>query len=272
VLIHGLWMTPRAGALAPRYEHRGYRVIAPAYPGFEVEVEALRDDPAPIEAVTVPDTLEHLEGIISELENPPILIGHSFGGALVQILLDRGLGAAGIAIDSVPTEGGRTLPASQIRATFPVLHSPANRHRAVAFTPKQFHYAFTNTLSEDESAAVYERYHIPAPGRFVWDGVLANLTRGHQATWVNYRNDDRAPLLFTAGGKDHIMPAAVNKENADRYEKSAAHTDYYEFADRDHYTTGAPGWEKVADYARTWATEHAPWSRRVIARRRSTAS
>jgi pimeloyl-ACP methyl ester carboxylesterase len=90
VLIHGLWMTPRAGALAPRYEHRGYRVIAPAYPGFEVEVEALRDDPAPIEAVTVPDTLEHLEGIISELENPPILIGHSFGGALVQILPGRG--------------------------------------------------------------------------------------------------------------------------------------------------------------------------------------
>jgi pimeloyl-ACP methyl ester carboxylesterase len=273
VLIHGLWMTPRCWEhWIPRYERRGYRVIAPAYPGFEGEVEALRADPTPIERVTVPDTVEHLAGIVSELESPPILIGHSFGGALVQILLDRGLGAAGIAIDSVPTEGVRTRPATQIKATFPVLHNPANRHRAVAFTPRQFHYAFTNTLSEQDSAAVYERYHIPAPGRWVWDGVLANVTRGHQATWVNYRNDERAPLLFLAGGKDHIMPAAVNKENAQRYETSAAHTDYYEFADRDHYTIGAPDWEKVADYARTWATEHAPWSRRVIARRRSMES
>jgi alpha-beta hydrolase superfamily lysophospholipase len=163
-----------------------------------------------------------------------------------------------IAIDSVPTEGVRTLPASRIRATFPVLHNPANRHRAVAFTPSQFHYAFTNTLSELDSAAAYERYHIPAPGRWVWDGVLANVRPGHQATWVNYRNDDRAPLLFLAGGKDNIMPAAVNKQNAQRYEKSAAHTDYYEFAGRDHYTIGAPDWEKVADYARTWATTTHP--------------
>jgi pimeloyl-ACP methyl ester carboxylesterase len=108
VLIHGLWMTPRSWEhWIPRYERRGFRVIAPAYPGFEVEVEALRADPTPIERITVPDTVEHLAGIVSELESPPILIGHSFGGALVQILLDRGLGAAGIAIDSVPTEGVR---------------------------------------------------------------------------------------------------------------------------------------------------------------------
>ena len=157
-------MTPRIWEhWIPRYERRGFRVIAPAYPGFEVEVEALRADPTPIERVTVPDTVEHLAGIVSELESPPILIGHSFGGALVQILLDRGLGAAGIAIDSVPTEGVRTLPASRIRATFPVLHNRANRHRAVGFTPRQFQYAFTNTLSQDQSAAVYERYHIPRP-------------------------------------------------------------------------------------------------------------
>ena len=273
VLIHGLWMTPRSWEhWIPHYERRGYRVIAPAYPGFEVEVEALRTDPTPIESVTVAGTLEHLEGIITALDDPPILIGHSFGGALVQVLLDRGLGAAGIAINSVPTEGVRTRPGSQIRATFPVLHNPANRHRAVGLTPKQFHYAFTNTLSEDESAAAYERYHVPAPGRWVWDGVLDNVKPGHQATWVNYRNDERAPLLFIAGGRDHLMPAEVNKQNADRYEKSAAHTDYKEFEDRDHYAVGAPRWEKVADYALTWATEHAPWSRRVIARRRAAGA
>ena len=273
VLIHGLWMTPRSWEhWIAHYERRGYRVLAPAYPGLEVEVEALRADPSPIERVTVPDTVAHLEGIVGELERPPILMGHSFGGALVQILLDRGFGAAGVAIDSVPTEGVRTLPPSQIRATFPVLSNPANRHRAVGFTPEQFHYAFTNTLSEEESATVYERYHVPAPGRWVWGGVLANLTPGHQDTWVNYGNDERAPLLFIAGGEDHIMPAAVNKANAEHYAQSSALTDYKEFPGRSHYTVGADGWESVADYARTWATEHAPWSRRVIARRRATAS
>jgi pimeloyl-ACP methyl ester carboxylesterase len=272
VLIHGLWMTPRSWEhWINRFEGRHYRVLAPAYPGFDVEVEALRADPAPIEKVTVEETLAHLEGIIGELANPPILIGHSFGGTLVQILLDRGFGAAGIAIDSVPTEGVRTLPASQIRAAFPVLHNPANRHRAVGLTPEQFHYAFTNTLSDEESAAVYERYHIPAPGRWVWDGVLANLTPGHRATWVNYHNDARAPLLFIAGGQDHIVPAEVNKQNAERYAKSAAHTDYYEFPGRDHFTIGADGWIEVADYAHTWATEHAPWTRRSLAARKAAA-
>jgi pimeloyl-ACP methyl ester carboxylesterase len=264
VLIHGLWMTPRSWEhWIARFERRGYHVLAPAYAGFEVEVEALRQDPSPIAAVTVPDTVAHLEGILRGLDQPPLLIGHSFGGALVQILLDHGFGAAGVAIDSVPTEHVRVVPASQIRAGFPVLNNPANRHRAVGFTPEQFHYAFTNTLSEDESAEAYERYHIAAPGRWVWDGILANLAPGHQETWVDYRNHDRAPLLFIAGGADYIMPPSVNKANFERYAKSSAHTDFHEFEGRDHFTCGAPGWEKVADFALTWAVEHAPLSART---------
>jgi alpha-beta hydrolase superfamily lysophospholipase len=258
VLVHGLWMTPRSWEhWINHYENAGYRVLAPAYPGLEVEVEALRADPLPIEHVTIEDTIGQLEAIIRGLDQPPILMGHSFGGALVQVLLDHGFGAAGVAIDSVPTEGVLTLPLSQIKATFPVLNNPANRHRAVGFTPEQFHYAFTNTLSEEESAKAYERYHIPAPGSWVWGGVLANFTPGHQATWVNYENDDRAPLLFIAGGEDHIMPAAVNKSNFHKYEKSKAITAYEEFPGRSHFTVGQEGWEAVADFALQWATENA---------------
>jgi pimeloyl-ACP methyl ester carboxylesterase len=257
VLIHGLWMTPRSWEKwRARYEHRGYEVHTPAYPGLEVEVEALRDDPSPIERLTVPETVAHLEGVIRALDRPPFIMGHSFGGVLTQILLDHGLGACGIAIDSVPAEGVRKVPLSQIKATFAVLDNPANRHRAVPFTLKQFHYAFTNTLSEDESAEVYERYHVAAPGSWVWDGVLANIKPGHQDTWVNFENDERAPLLFIAGGADHIMPAVVNKSNADHYAKSRAHTDYKEFEGRSHYTVGQPGWEEVADFALNWANEH----------------
>src|SRR4051794_21093838 len=176
VLIHGLWMTPRSWEnWIQRYSAKGYRVLAPAYPGLEVEVEALRADPSPIESLTVPGVVEHLEGVIRALDRPPILMGHSFGGTFVQILLDHGFGAAGVAIDSVPAEGIRVVPASQIRASFPVLKNPANRSRAVPFTPEQFHFAFTNTLSAEESAAVYERYHVPAPGGFMWGGGARQL-------------------------------------------------------------------------------------------------
>jgi pimeloyl-ACP methyl ester carboxylesterase len=156
--------------------------------------------------LTVPETVEHLEKVVGELDQPPIIMGHSFGGVLTQILLDHGFGAAGVAIDSVPAEGIKVVPPSQIRASFPVLKNPANRHRAVPFTPKQFHYAFTNTLSEEKSQKVYDRYHIPAPGSWVWGGVLANFTPGHQATYVDFKNGGRAPLLFIAGGEDNLMP------------------------------------------------------------------
>jgi pimeloyl-ACP methyl ester carboxylesterase len=256
VLIHGLWMTPRSWEhWKERYERRGYEVLTPAYPGLEVEVEALREDPSPIANLTVPETVAHLESVIRELDRPPLLMGHSYGGLLTQLLLDRGLGAAGVAIDSAPPEGVRKVPLAQFKALFPAFENPANRRRPVPFTTKHFHYAFTNTLSEEESAEVYERYHIAAPGRFIWDGFLSNVEPGHQDTWVNFKNAERAPLLFIAGGVDHVMPAAVNRSNYEHY-KSAAHTDYKEFEGRSHYTLGQPGWEDVADYALNWCNEH----------------
>lgn len=258
ILIHGLWMTPRSWEnWITHFTDRGYKVLAPAYPGLGVEVEALREDPSPIESLSVPATVESLETLIGELDQQPILMGHSFGGALTQILLDRGFGAAGVAIDSVPAEGIKVVPPSQIRASFPVLKNPANRHRAVGFTPEQFHYAFTNTLTEEESRAAYERYHVPAPGSWVWGGVLANFTPGHQDTYVDFKNDDRAPLLFIAGGEDNIMPPSVNESNVHHYRKSSAVTDYKEFPGRSHFTVGQQGWEEVADYALDWAKEHA---------------
>ena len=259
VLVHGFWVTPRSWEKwVERYEGLGYRVLTPTYPGFEGEVEALREDPSPIEALTLPAVVEHIGGIIGELERPPIIIGHSAGGLITQILLDHGYGAAGVAIDSVPAEGVKVVPVSQIRSLFPILRNPANRHRAVGFTPEQFHYAFTNTLSREESDEVYERYHIPASGRLVWVGATANFTPGHQENYVNFKNEDRAPLLFIAGGEDNIMPPAVNQSNVKHYRHAKSVTDYKEFEGRSHYSViGHDGWEEVADYALEWATEHA---------------
>jgi pimeloyl-ACP methyl ester carboxylesterase len=258
VLIHGLWMTPRSWEeWVPYYEAKGYRVVTPTYPGFEVEVEALRENPDVIAKLTVPETVAYIEESLAALDSQPIIMGHSFGGTLTQLLLDRGHGASAVVINSAPTEGVHVTPLSQIRSLFPALKNPANIHKAVGFTPEEFHYAFTNTLSEEESLAVWERYAIPAPGNWVWAyGLFANLKPGHQETWVNYDNDERAPLLFIAGGSDHIMPPSVNQSNAKHY-KSDTDTDYFEFEGRSHWTCGEPGWEKVADYALDWAVEHA---------------
>src|SRR6201991_2237732 len=111
VLVHGFWVTPRSWEhWIEHYEAKGLRVIAPAYPGFEVEVEALNADPTPIEQLKVPAIMEHLEAIIGELESPPIIIGHSAGGVFTQILLDHGFGAAGVAMNSAPTEGVKRIP------------------------------------------------------------------------------------------------------------------------------------------------------------------
>ena len=257
VLIHGFWVTPRSWEhWIERYEQAGYRVLAPAYPGFEVEVEALNADTSPIAALTVPAVVEHLEAVVGQLESPPILIGHSAGGTFVQLLLDHGFGAAGVAINSAPTEGVRVTPPSQIKSLFPALKNPANRHRAVGFTPKQWHYVFTNTFSEDESQALYERYHVPASGAILWGIVLANLEPGHQATWVDYKNDSRAPLLFISGGEDHLMPPSVQRSNAKHY-KSKSITEVKEYEGRAHLLPAQEGWEEVADYALDWALANA---------------
>lgn len=133
---------------------------------------------------------------------------------------------------------------------------PTNRHKAIALTPKEFHYAFTNTLTEEESLAVYERYAVPGPGRVLFQAGLANFNP-HAATKVDFGNDDRAPLLVIAGGADHVSPDSVNESTAKHQSKSGAVTAYKEFPGRSHYTLGQDGWEEVADYALDWAAANA---------------
>jgi pimeloyl-ACP methyl ester carboxylesterase len=256
VLIHGLWMTALSWEhWVDRYQGRGFNVIARSWPGMEGDIDALRADTSEIDDLGIEEILEHYTGFIEELDSPPIIMGHSFGGAFTQILVDRGLGAAGVAIDSAPVRGLLALPVSTLRSGFPVLKNPANRHRAVALSAEEFHYSFTNTLSEAESGPIYDRYAVPGPGRVLFQGALANLKRG-AATAVDFKNDDRAPLLLIAGGEDHVAPASLNESNFKHY-KSSAVTEFKEFPGRSHYTLGQAGWEEVADYALDWAVKAA---------------
>ena len=148
------------------------------------------------------------------------------------------------------------LPLSTLRSAFPVLKSPANNHRAVALTAEQFHYAFTNTMSEEESAAVYERYAVPGPGRVLWQGALANF---NPHTPDRGGLPQRRPRAAAAHRRRGRSRRARRRRPPDGQEasKSAAVTEYKEFPERSHFTIGQDGWEEVADYALDWATEHA---------------
>ncbi|SEO61838.1 alpha/beta hydrolase [Trujillonella endophytica] len=257
VLVHGFWVTPRSWEeWKAHYEAKGYRVLAPAYPGFEVEVEQLNADPTPIAELTLPRIVDHLASVVGALEKPPILIGHSAGGTLVQILLDRGHGAVGVTLNSAPTEGVRVLPLSQLRSTFVAFKNPANRHRAVGLSPEQWHYAFTNTFGEEESLRLYRRYHVPASGRILWSSVLANFMPGPQDAAVDYANPARPPLLFVSGSEDHIMPPSVQRSNAKHY-KGDTITEVELYEGYAHLLPAQEGWQQIADHVLDWAVRHA---------------
>ena len=234
VLIHGLWMTPRSWeGWAERYRSRGYEVIAPSWPGMEGEVEALNADPTPIAGLEIDQIVDHYEQIIRALPAPPIIMGHSFGGAFTQVLLDRGLGAAGVGVASATVKGVLDLPLSTIRATTPVLRNPFGDHKAVPLNEKQFHYAFANFHRDPPTKIHFER--------------------------------PRAPLLFIAFGEDHIIPPKASHHNMEKYEGADGIVAFKEYPGKPHFPA-APGWEEVADFALSWALDPRPLDTREAAR------
>ena len=256
VLIHGLFMTAFSWERwVERYTARGYKVVAPSWPRMEGDLAELRRDPSRLGGLGIAEIVDHFDRIIRALDAPPIIVGHSFGGAFTEMLLDRGLGAAGVAIDAAQLRGVYNIPLSQLRALFPIVRNPLNRGRAVAMTHSQFHYAFTNTISFEESKAAYDRYAVPGPGRVLFEAALANLNRSSPIQ-VDFARRERAPLLIVAGGADHIVPASLNAATARKYARSGAVTDYKLFPDRSHWTIAEPGWEEVADHAIDWCERH----------------
>jgi pimeloyl-ACP methyl ester carboxylesterase len=251
VLIPGLWMTALSWEYwVKHYSDKGYCVVAANWPGMEGGIEQLHRDPGSFAKLGLTEVVDHYEQIIRELETPPIIVGYGFGGLVAQILLDRGWGAAGAAIASAPVKGIARLPLSMLKLAFSVLGNSFNSHETTSLTPKQFHRAFTNSLTETESLDAFKRYVVPAPYRVLVQTAFANFT-SHTAATVNFRNDTRAPLLLIAGGKDRVAPTSLIKANFDLYRESKAETDYKEYPEQTHFTLLQE--TKVADYVLGWA-------------------
>lgn len=245
VLIHGMFMTPLCWEKwIPHYEAKGYRVFAPAWPGRDKPIDELRKahpDPE-LAKLKLNHIVDHMEAFIKSLDEKPAIIGHSMGGLAVQILLQRDLAVAGVAIDPAPPAGVFTTEWSFVKSNFPAIN-PFLLSQPVQMTFEHFQYAFANTLPLDEQHAAYDRYMVPE-SRGVPTSSLGAAGK------VDF-SKPRRPLLITAGDQDHIIPASLNRSNHKKYGGPAV-TDFKEFAGRDHFLIGSRGWKEIADYCLDW--------------------
>jgi non-heme chloroperoxidase len=252
VFVHGLWLHATSwGPWAEFFGAAGYAPLAPGWPGDADTAEGTRSQPDRVAGKGLDDVVEHYTRIIADLDTPPIVIGHSFGGLIAQRLLGQDLAAAAVAIDPAPAKGVYYLPPSALKVASIALRRPANRNLAVALTREQFRYGFGNAIPEQESAELYDRWNIPSPGKPLFEDALANFTPSSPAK-VNTGNKSRGPLLITAGGRDHTVPHAISTATRRLYHKSPAVTDLKEFPDRGHSLTIDHGWREVAQEALDW--------------------
>lgn len=252
VLVHGLSVSKHSWkSWAERYEARGFKVVTPAYhPDLDKSLQALKNNPNDplLKSITLPQVVGHLVQVIQALDEPPIIMGHSFGGMLMQLLLQRNLGVAGVAIDGAPPLGIVPTQWSFLRSTWPAVNPLIPASKPWFMTFKQFQYSWTHTLPLAEQRAAYDAFIVPESRRL----YRSALTSDAKVDWKK----PRVPLLIIAGGKDNIIPAALNRANFKRYAKSPSITEFKEFPEETHYTIVAgKGWERVADYALDWAIQ-----------------
>lgn len=241
VTHHG-WDTWRA-----HFEEHGYRTIAPPWPYKDLTAEELRDRQpydTDLADLTLDELVEHYMSIVRSFPEKPIVIGHSLGGLITQIIVNRGLAAAGVAIHSVPPLGVIPYEFSFLRAGWKALGLFTSLRKTYLMSFKDWQYAFVNGMPLAEQQKAYLENTIPESKRVARGG----LTRAASVVW----NQPHAPLLLTSGDQDTIIPAHLNLRNFKRYPQDGSITEYKEFPGRNHFVLGQPTWKEDADYILDW--------------------
>lgn len=256
VFVHGLWLLPSSWApWRTLFEERGFATIAPDWPDDPATVEEARANPEVFAHKSVGQVADHIADVIAGLDRKPVIIGHSFGGLLTQILAGRGLGVASVAIDPAPSRGVLPLPYSSLKGSFPVLGNPLNYRRQVTLTFKEFRYGFGNAVTEIEARELYDELHVGAPGRPLFQAATANLNPWTEAR-ADKRTPSRGPLLVISGEKDHIVPRALAHAAYKTQRKNPAPTEFTEIPGRGHSLVIDKGWPGVADAALDFLGRH----------------
>ncbi len=252
VFIHGLWLHATSwGPWLELFRQAGYEPIAPGWPGEPPTVEEAREQPDLVANMSIDDATGHYAEIIDSLDAKPVIIGHSFGGLFTEKLLGQDRGVAAVAIDPAQIKGVLPLPVAQLRAALPALGNPANLHKAVSLTAKEFRFGFGNELSEAESDSLFAQWAIPGPARVVFQAAAANFAL-HSEAKVNTGNEQRGPLLLTSGKQDHTVPDVTTRSTLKQYRDSMAVTELKQFEGRGHSLTIDSGWREVADAVLEW--------------------
>jgi len=249
VFIHGLWLLPSSwDRWAVLFGEAGYAALTPSWPDDPETIEAARADPDVFAGKTLGQIADHTAEVIGKLDRKPAVMGHSTGGLLCQIVADRGLSAATVAIDPGPFRGVLPLPISALRSAGPVLRNPLNRGRAITLTLDQFKYGWANALGEEEAKELYDSFHVAAPGVALMQMANANLNPFTEAK-LDPRNPDRGPLLIIDGEKDHTVPWAIANASYQRQRRNEAVTEIERIPNRGHSLTIDSGWREVAEIA-----------------------
>src|SRR5207302_881540 len=249
VFIHGLWLLPSSwDRWGKVFEDAGYTALTPGWPDDPETVAEAKAHPEVFAHKTVGQVAEHYAEVIGQLKKKPVVIGHSFGGLITQIVAGRGLSAASVAIDPAPFRGVLPLPFSALKSASPVLGNPANRNRAVPLTFDQFRFGFANAVSEEEARELYETFAVPASGAPLFQAATANLNPWTEAK-VDAENPERGPLLILSGEKDNTVPWSIANASFKLQQHNEGVTEIVEIPNRGHALTVDRGWREVADTA-----------------------
>jgi pimeloyl-ACP methyl ester carboxylesterase len=267
VFIHGLWLLPSSwDNWAALFEEAGYAAVTPAWPDDPDTVEQARANPHVFAKKTLGQVADHTAEVIGRLKEKPAVMGHSTGGLLAQIIADRGLSAATVAIDPGPFRGVLPLPISALRSAAPVLSNPLNRGRAVTLTFDQFKYGWANALGEEEARQLYDTYHVATPGVALMQMANANLNPFTEAK-LDPKNPDRGPLLIIEGEKDHTAPWAIANASYKRQQRNPGVTEIKKIPNRGHALTIDSGWREVAETALDFVKRFVPSGQQADAQR-----
>ena len=247
VFVHGLWLLPSSwDRWAAVFEDAGFVALTPGWPDDPDTVEEAHKHPEVFAHKSVGQVADHFDEILRGLNKKPAIIGHSFGGLLVQILAGRGLACATVAIDPGPFRGVLPLPFSALKSAWPVLGNPANRNRAIPLTYEQFRFGFANAVSEEEAKELYETFAVPASGIPLFQAATANLNPWTEAK-VDVVNPERGPLLIISGEKDNTVPWAIANGSFKQQQRNPGVTEIVEMPNRGHALVVDSGWREVAD-------------------------
>ena len=249
VLIHGLWVLPSSWAnWVEFFSQAGYAPLTPDWPDDPQTVEQARANPNVFAKKTLQQVADHTAEIIDALDQPPVIMGHSTGGLVAQMLAGRGLAAATVAIDPGVFRGVLPLPWSVLKGVGPFLIDPRTRGRAITLTFDQFKYGWTNALDEQESKELYDTYHVACSGIALVQMGNANINPWTEAK-VDTKNPNRGPLLIIDGENDHTVPWAIANAAYKRQRHNPAKTEIVKIPNRGHSLTIDHGWREVAQTA-----------------------